>query len=252
MPRVARVTTGGVAYHVLNRSNARLALFECDADYALLIRTLAEAHQRVAMRTVGYCIMPNHWHLVLWPRGDGDLSEFMRWLTVTHTQRWHAAHGTAGQGHVYQGRFKSFPVQRTRPSAAKRAMGMLEGGDAVLSVLRYVERNPVRAGLATRAEAWPWSSAAARGQSPDEGGLAVVAPPGGLPADWSHVVNRPQTDKELAALARCIARGCPFGREAWVKRMAAEWNLTSTLRPRGRPRTRQQKDSPGGALQQRR
>jgi len=92
MPRSARVTTGGIAYHVLNRSNARLGLFECDADYELLVRTLAEAHDHVAMRTVGYCIMPNHWHLVLWPRGDGELSEFMRWLTVAHTQRWHAGH----------------------------------------------------------------------------------------------------------------------------------------------------------------
>ena len=243
MPRAARVNIGGMAYHVLNRANARLALFECDGDYELLVRVLAEAHQRVAMRTVGYCVLPNHWHLVLWPRADGDLSEFMRWLTVTHTQRWHAAHGTAGSGHVYQGRFKSFPIQQARPPAHKRAMGVLEGGDAVLSVLRYVERNPVRAGLVTRAAAWPWSSAATRRGPSDESGVTLTDSPGGLPGDWLDVVNRPQSQEELDAMIRCIRRGCPFGREKWVKRMAAEWNLESSLRPRGRPRKKGAKGS---------
>ncbi|MBS3735425.1 MAG: IS30 family transposase [Phycisphaerae bacterium] len=158
MPRAARAAVGGIVYHVLNRGNARLPLFESPDEYALFLSILAQAHDRVAMRTIGYCLMPNHWHLVLRPREDGDLSEFMRWLTVTHTQRWHAARGTPGSGHLYQGRFKSFPVQAGRLSRAQRAAGVIEGGDPVLSVLRYVERNPLRAGLATRVEAWPWSS----------------------------------------------------------------------------------------------
>ena len=243
MPRAPRVNEGGITYHVLNRANARLPLFESDDDYELFLRVLTQAHQRVAMRTVGYCIMPNHWHLVLWPRTDGDLSEFMRWLTVTHTQRWHAGRATAGSGHVYQGRFKSFPIQQTRPSAQQRAMGMLEGGDAVLSVLRYVERNPVRAGLATRAESWAWGSAFARdsGAGAGEAGIdrpPLTAPTTPLPPDWLDYVNRPQSDEELSALRRCMQRGAPFGREAWVKRMVRQWGLTSTLRPRGRPRKR--------------
>ena len=234
MPRAPRVNQGGIVYHVLNRANARLPLFECDEDYQAFIDILAEAHDRIVMRTIGYCVMPNHWHLVLWPRMDGDLSGFMRWLTVTHTQRWHAAHGTAGSGHVYQGRYKSFPIQQTRPAAAQRAMGFLAGGDATLSVLRYVERNPVRAGLAMRADAWLWSSATTR--QCRNAVVPLTEPSGGLPDDWLDVVNRPQTDKELAALCRCIRRGSPFGREAWVKRMAAEWGLECTLKPRGRPR----------------
>ncbi|HUG92188.1 MAG TPA: hypothetical protein VML55_15210, partial [Planctomycetaceae bacterium] len=81
--------------------------------------------------------MPNHWHLVVWPAGDGDLSEYMRWLTVTHTQRWHAAHHTSGTGALYQGRFKS---------------------EHFLTVCRYVERNALRANLAGSAEAWRWGS----------------------------------------------------------------------------------------------
>jgi putative transposase len=220
---------------VLNRANGRLRLFGSDEDYESFLAILTAAHEKVAMRTLGYCIMPNHWHLVLWPRDDGDLSAFMRWLTVTHTQRLHARRGTAGTGHVYQGRFKSFMIEQTRPPAALRAMGVLEGGDAVLSVLRYVERNAVKAALATRAEAWPWCSAYARLHA-GQPSVPLTPPPGGLPEDWSEWVNRPQTDKELAALQRCMDRGVPFGREAWVKRIAVEWGLESTLRPRGRPR----------------
>jgi putative transposase len=87
--------------------------------------------------------MPNHWHLVVWPERDGDLSEFMRWLTLTHTQRWHAKHHTQGTGPLYQGRFKGFPVAND---------------EHCLRVLRYVEGNPLRAGLARSARRWRWSS----------------------------------------------------------------------------------------------
>jgi len=81
--------------------------------------------------------MPNHWHFLFWPRKDGELSEVMRLLSVTHTQRWHAHRHTAGTGPVYQGRFKSFPVQ---------------SDEHFLTVARYVERNPVRTNLVLRAE----------------------------------------------------------------------------------------------------
>lgn len=223
-------------YHVINRGNARQAIFEASSDYEMFLSVLAEGHQRVAMRTIGYCIMPNHWHLVLWPREDGDLSEFMRWVTVTQTQRWHAHHRTAGSGHLYQGRFKSFPVQSRRLTAAQRQAGWIEGGDPVLSVLRYVHRNPLRAGLVTRAERWPWSSLFV--PPPD---CSILRPPLEVQPsvsspDWVDYVNRPQNEKELEAIRRCIQRGAPFGQEDWVKRVAAEWGLDSTLRPRGRPR----------------
>ena len=237
LPRAARFNQGGIAYHVLNRANGRQALFECDSDYEQFLNVLAQAHQRVAMRTIGYCLMPNHWHLVLWPREDGDLSQFMRWLTVTHTQRLHAARGTAGGGHIYQGRFKSFPIQQTPPPAHLRAMGVLEGGDAILAVLRYVERNPVRAGLATSARSWPWSSAHVRDRAASADDIPLIDPPGGLPDDWLQLVNRPQSQTELDAMRKSIQRGAPFGREPWVRQMARQWGLESTLRPPGRPKT---------------
>ncbi len=143
MPRRPRLSTGGLAYHVLNRRVGRLPLFEKPTDYAAFEKILHEAHRRTGVRIAAYCLMPNHWHLLLWPRTDGELSDVMRWITVTHTQRWHAHRHTSGTGPVYQGRFKSFPVQTD---------------EHFLTVARYVERNAVRAALVSRAEEWQWSS----------------------------------------------------------------------------------------------
>ena len=111
MGRPWRANDGGLVYHVLNRANARLAIFSKDGDYEAFERVLAEAHERFGTRVLAYCILPNHWHLVIWPERDGELSRFIGWLTLTHTQRWHAHYHNTGSGHLYQGRFKSFPVQ---------------------------------------------------------------------------------------------------------------------------------------------
>ena len=111
MPRTARASVAHTWYHALNRGNRREAVFHKAADYDAFVQAIADAHARLPVDILGYCLMPNHFHLVLWPRGAGDLSRFMGWLTLTHTQRWHAHHQTAGTGHLYQGRFKSFPVQ---------------------------------------------------------------------------------------------------------------------------------------------
>ena len=236
MPRSTRAAAGGVVYHVLNRANAGMPLFERDEDYALFEKVLSEAHQRVGMRTLGYCVMPNHWHLVLWPRGDGDLSQFVRWLTVTHTQRRHAIRGTAGTGHVYQGRFKSFPVQRRRPSAARRGAGVVQTEDPFWTVLGYVERNALRAGLVSRAEDWRWCSLWRRTYGGAELRSLLTDPSEGFPADWLARVNQRESEDVLMRVSECIARGRPFGQAGWVKRTATRCGLTSTLLPRGRPR----------------
>jgi putative transposase len=219
--RPLRAAAGGVVYHVLNRAAGRRRIFEQPGDYGAFEVVLAEAHQRMAMRTLAYCLMPNHWHLVLWPRKDGDLSKFVSWFTLTHTQRWHARHGTAGTGHLYQGRFRAFPVQ---------------ADDHFLVVCRYVERNALRAGLVERAEDWPWCSLRRHG-------LAGTPQPTWLspwsverPSDWLAWVNQTQTASELEALRSCVARGRPFGADPWVKRTARRLGLEGTLRPRGRPK----------------
>src|ERR1700677_4178296 len=111
MGRPRRVALGGYVYHVLNRANGRMALFKKVSDYEAFERVLAEALEHVpGMRLLAYCLMPNHWHLVCWPRGDGELTDFAHYLSLTHTQRWHAHYRNVGTGHLYQGRFKSFPV----------------------------------------------------------------------------------------------------------------------------------------------
>jgi putative transposase len=222
MPRRARSIVGGLAYHVLNRANGRLRLFRKEADFAAFEQTLAEAHQRVGLRILGYVVMLNHWHFVVWPESgeDRQVSEFFRWLTVTHTQRWHAHHGTSGLGHLYQGRFKSFPVQ---------------SDEHLMTVLRYVERNPLRARLVKRAEAWRWGSLWRRTAGDDEARGLLSDGPIKLPKNWTTYVNRVETQAELVGLRTSVLRGQPYGAETWQQKIARELNLGHTFRPRGRP-----------------
>ena len=184
-------------------------------------KILAEAAERTRIRIAAYCLMPNHWHLLMWPRQEGELSEVLRWLTVTHTQRWHAHHHTAGTGPVYQGRFKSFPVQTD---------------EHFLTVARYVERNALRAKLVARAEDWQWASLWRREQGDGKVRAWLSSWPVEQPRDWVTRVNRPQTASELEALRVSVQRGRPFGEERWVRRLAKRFGMESTLRPRGRPK----------------
>lgn len=98
MGRPHRAAEGGYVYHVLNRANARMTIFENDGDYEAFEKILRQAVERTETRLLAYCLMPNHWHLVVWPREDGELSRFVGWLTLTHTQRWHAYQ--IGRAHV--------------------------------------------------------------------------------------------------------------------------------------------------------
>ena len=222
MPRRPRVAPGGYVYHVLNRANGRLRLFRKDADFLAFERCLADAAARVpGCRLLGWCVMNNHWHFVARPAGDADLSAFFRRLAHTHAQRWHAAHGTAGTGHVYQGRFKSFPVQ---------------GDRHLLTLLRYVLGNPLRAKLVRRAELWRWSSLWVERNGTDEQRTLLSEWPVERPRNWLARVNEPLHEAEAEAVQASIRRSSPLGSPAWAKRTAAALGLDWTLRPRGRPR----------------
>jgi putative transposase len=221
MPRPLRKSAGGLIYHVLNRANARRQIFVTDGDYIAFERTLQEAHKRAAgaIQLFAYIVMPNHFHMVLRPAGDTDLSEFMRWLTVTHTQRWHAFHETSGTGHLYQGRFKSFPV---------------ESDDRhFLCVCRYVERNALRAGLVTAAQHWRWCSLWRRLHQANN--VLLTAWPVPEPPDWLSLVNAPQTIAEEQALRCSVVRGRPYGSEQFQHWTADVLGLGQTLRAPGRP-----------------
>jgi REP-associated tyrosine transposase len=221
MGRPQRAAEGGYVYHVLNRANAGMTIFKGDGDYEAFEAVLAEAVERTGTRLLAYCVMPNHWHLLVWPRKNGELSQFVGWLTLTHTQRWHAQRRTTGAGHVYQGRFKSFPVDE----------------DAhFYTVARHVERNARRAKLVRRAERWRWGSLFRwqRGSAEDQALLAAWPLP--RKPSWVEHVNEPLTAAELAAVQRCVRRGSPFGSGAWAARTVRRLGLESTLRPQGRPK----------------
>ncbi len=218
MPRAPRASVGGVCYHAINRGNGRRQVFHKDGDYQAFLKAIGHACVEIPMPVLGFCLMPNHFHLVLLPKADGDLSRWMHWVQNTHVRRYHQHHKTSG--HLWQGRFKGFPI---------------EADEHLLTVLRYAERNPVRAGLVKRAEQWRWSSAGlwvAGAERPSW----LAAGPVPRPRDWLGWVNAAVTAAEVEAVRKCIVRGAPFGGGAWAARTAKELGLESTLRPRGRPK----------------
>lgn len=141
MPRTGRASVGGICYHVINRGNAQNEIFHKSGDYQTFVELIGLACARIPMRVLAYCVMPNHFHLSLWPYSDRDLGHWIQWLLTTHVRRYHQHHRS--NGHVWQGRFKAFPIEQD---------------DHLLTVLRYIERNPLRAGLVQKAEDWHWSS----------------------------------------------------------------------------------------------
>ncbi len=218
MPRTARSCPGGYTYHVLNRGNARATVFHKPDDYDAFVNMMAEATVRTPMRILAYCLMPNHFHLALWPRQDGDLSRWMHWLMTTHVRRYQRHYRSSG--HVWQGRFKAFPTQED---------------EHLLTIRRYIERNPLRAGLVDRAEAWRWSSLH---WHDDPGHSPVRLEAGTVPrgALWVEGVNAPTADIGLEDIRESVRRDRPFGSSGWTLETAKALGLEYSLRPRGRPR----------------
>ena len=208
-----------MCYHVLNRGNGRSEVFHKEDDYAAFLKLLCQASERVPMRLLSYCLMPNHFHLVVWTLQDGDLGRWMQWLLTSHVRRYHRHYHSSG--HVWQGRSKAFPIEQD---------------EHLLNVMRYVERNPVRAKAipVRKARRWLWSSIG----NPPKGIDRPPLDPGpvGRGKDWLAWVDAPQTEAELEALRESIRRGRPFGSQPWQDRTAKQLGLESSLRPRGRPR----------------
>ncbi|OHA66824.1 MAG: hypothetical protein A3I38_02470 [Candidatus Wildermuthbacteria bacterium RIFCSPLOWO2_02_FULL_47_10] len=219
MPRTERVAVGGYIYHVINRANARVRIFDTGDDYQLFEAILEEGKERTDMRILAYCIMPNHWHLVLYPEQDGDMIQFMSWITNTHTRRWHVAKATIGGGHLYQGRYKSL---------------LCQDDTHFLTLVRYVERNPKRANLVQRAQQWQWSSVWRRERGSQQQKKLLSPWPVSPPHGYLAWLNNPQTAKEEEAIQRSIIKSRPFGSDAWVTRITKKFGLEQTLRPVGR------------------
>ena len=209
-----------MVFHVLNRGVGRMRLFRKARDYEAFEEMVAKTLLSCPMRICSYCLMPNHWHFVLWPEKDGDLAPFMQKLTITHVRNWQENRGRVGSGHVYQGRYKSFPI---------------ETDDYFYQVTRYVERNALRANLATTADAWQWSSLWRREHGTTDDRKLLSRWPLPRSRRWCEFVNQPQTEAEVNAIRQVVNKGRPYGSDNWIDKIAKELGLESTMRRRGRP-----------------
>jgi putative transposase len=221
----------GLVYHALNRGNNRAAVFDAHADYPLFLHALAQTQQRYPFRLFGYCLMPNHFHLLLQPDDGQNISRILQSLTVAHT--WHFHKAQRSSGHVWQGRFKS-PV--------------IQDDDHLLTVLRYIEANPLRAGMVSDLAAYRWSSYAAHGLGQADPLLSAVPVWARLgkteaarQARWRAWVHEPLTERELAAVRKAVTSGRPFGSPSWVDATARRLGINLALRPRGRPKKQVEK-----------
>lgn len=220
VPRRPRHATGGLVFHVMNRAARRLTLFDSADDYLTFVNVLREAQNRIPMRLLAYVVMPNHWHLVVRPEEDDELPAFMMWLTGTHSRRWHRTKPSAGTGTIYQGRYSAIAVHTDYH---------------FLVVCRYVERNPVKAGLVERSSHWPWSSAS----EATEPKRPILSPwPLPKPAGWREVVDASPFCDEFEQLRAAIRRGRPFGPGSWPDETASRLHWSSGMRPLGRPARR--------------
>ena len=216
MPRIPRGQLAGQTYHVINRGNARATIFHKDGDYRAFLDLLDAARVKHPVKILGFCLMPNHFHLVVQPSTAEALSHLMQWWLTSHVRRYHRHYHSSG--HIWQGRFKSFPIQHD---------------DHLVTALRYVLQNPVRVRLVDRADQWPWSSLRE---------TKMIDPlPTPLPTDWIESLTTPLADSELARLRASVNRQAPFGSPTWQALMAPVLGLLSTLRARGRPRKPQEK-----------
>ena len=221
MSRQPRIDIGNTVYHIINRANAGSEIFTNEKEYQLFEKILEDTKEITDMRILSYCIMPNHWHFVLYPESDGDLSLFMKYLTNTHTRQWHAKHKTIGGGHLYQGRYKSFLVQTDQ---------------YLTQVCRYVERNSLQANLVQRAQDWKWSSLWRREFGTVAQKKLLSEWPIDVPHQYLNWVNEYENKEDLENIRCSIKKSKPFGSEDWVEDTILKHGLEYTAREPGRPR----------------
>ncbi|MEM9943654.1 MAG: transposase [Planctomycetota bacterium] len=219
MGRSPRVDEAGGIYHALNRGNARHDIFFKDADFEAFERIIAKGQEKFSVDLIAYQWMTNHWHMVLSPHVDGELSTYVGWVTLPHTQRYHAYHGTTGYGHVYQGRYRNFPVQ---------------DDEHFHTVCQYVERNALNASIVKRAEDYRWGSL--NNWLGSDSPIELASWPIRRLPKWVERVNQALTEKALTALRHSVKRGKPFGDIDWTEATVKKFGLESTTRARGRPR----------------
>jgi putative transposase len=221
MGRPKRADEAGGIYHMLNRANLRDQIFHKLHDYEAFEKLLHQAIGKFDISLFSYCLMPNHWHLVVRPNVDGEMGRFGQWVCLTHTQRYHAHYRMVGLGHLYQGRYKSFPVQ---------------ADEHFLTLCRYVERNAFAANLCPEPDQWRHGSLYRWRHGTASEKSLLTAWPIARHANWIQWVKMDFSSAEQTQIDWSMKRGVPFGSETWVESTARKYDLESTMRPRGRPK----------------
>jgi putative transposase len=221
MPRTVRPDEAGCIYHAINRGNNRQEIFHKPDDYLAFLWTLREGLDKYPVELYSFCLMPDHWHLILSPQDDKAMGKFCGWLSSTHTLRYHANSHKKGFGHLYRGPFRSFPI---------------EDDSHFLTACRYVESNALRAKRVKRAEGWTFGSLHRWHHKCDRDPALLSTWPVRRNPGWTDKVNDAMTQSELDAIRVCIQRGRPYGTQEWIEETCERTGTWSSLRPRGRPR----------------
>lgn len=216
MPRIPRGESSEGIYHIINRGNMRMQVFNDADDYEYFSELLQSGAVKEKIAVHAYCLMPNHFHLLVSTEREGSLSRWMQWVMTSHVRNYHKKNKTSG--HIWQGRYKSFIVERE---------------SYYVSVIRYIEANALRAGLVNNAEDWCYGSLAKRGLTDNE---FLCEPLIELGDDWARYVNEPMRMDEIEKIRNSVKRQAPLGEEGWQIETAAQYGLLSTLGNLGRPR----------------
>jgi len=221
MPRLPRTVFANVPHHITQRGNRREEIFFTDADRETYLSWLKDYSDKYHVELLAYCIMTNHVHLIAVPASDDGLQRMLKPLHMRYAQRINRTRDW--KGHLWQGRFFSSPLD-----------------DAYLwAAVRYVERNPVRAGMARRAEDYRWSSAAAHCGNRTDDLLNLESGWGkqfSTIVDWSAWLAEGDGKEEIQRLRQNVEKGLPCGNEDFVQRLGMMAGRQLVLRPQGRPR----------------
>ena len=217
MPRGPRNLSDGAFYHILNRGNAKQKVFHDTQDYTFFLQSVVRAKDKHPVDIFAYCLMPNHFHFVVRADIATDISKLIHIFMTRFNQRYRRVYNSIG--HIWQGRYKDF---------------MIQNEDHLMVVIRYIERNPVQAGLVVSASNWRWSSHNER----ITGGKLIIHDNYIFPLNgkWTEYVNSSISEKEKQKMERSIIHQTPFGDEDWVKKTCEQYGLEHTRRLPGRPR----------------
>jgi putative transposase len=200
MARIARIIAPGIPHHITQRGNRRMQTFFCDQDYQEYINLLAQWCRRCNVAVWAYCLMPNHVHIIAVPDSESGLRQAIGETHRRYTCMINVREGW--QGHLWQGRFASFPMDERH----------------LLAAVHYVEMNPVRARLAADPLSWRWSSALAHVSGEDDA-LVIVSPLLDMVGDWREFLATEYGKEELEEVRRKEKTGRPLGEDAFVSKI---------------------------------